>query len=480
MKKVIGITGASGFIGSHLIESLQAVEDVEVIALSRRVTPMMDGAVKGKVTWRRSNGFSYSKLKNSLEGIETLVYLIHSMTPTTALSQGRFCDFDLYLAYNYAKAAQAAKVQRIIYLSGLVPKGENEEELSQHLQSRLEVERVLESFGNSLTILRSGLIIGKNASSFPILERLIRRLPVLVCPSWTLSKTQPIDIKDVLKSIIYCIFSDHTKDRLYDIGGPKVLSYLEMLKQTATVLAKNRLIVTVPFFSAKLSKLWVTKVTGIDSSLVYPLIDSLKHNMVVRKTHQLVVPGHNYTSFNESLANAINRKRKPLMRWIFSNHFRINFSWLENVTSIQRFGNPHGWSGEQIALLYFGWLKSFLRPWIDVDIDDSKRSILFKIGEQITLLKIERSEHYSEVHRSTYFVKSGLLVRNETCPGRLEFCNIEREKLAVVALLDYCPSIPWFIYKFTQALLHLWVMRRFKGHLRLLSLKQKQDVDRIQ
>ncbi len=199
------ITGATGFIGGNLIQKLETNVDIDIIALSRKVPPILEGAHKGRITWRACNGFSLFDVEKATEDCDILVYLIHSMLPTSKLAQGNFSDFDLYVADNFARAAQKNGIKKIIYLSGLIP---HAPQLSNHLQSRLEVENALVQYHNNLTVLRAGLIMGPNGSSFRILENLIKRLPLLICPAWTLSQTQPIDLQDVLVSLEYCVTPD--------------------------------------------------------------------------------------------------------------------------------------------------------------------------------------------------------------------------------------------------------------------------------
>ena len=462
------ITGATGFIGKNLVylisEQIDLKQDFEVIALSRKVPQQMDDAHKGNVTWRRCNGFSLIDVENATRDVDILIYLIHSMLPTSALSQGSFSDFDIYLADNFARAAQKSGIKKIIYLSGFVPKSEK---LSEHLQSRLEVERVLAQYGNDLTVLRAGLIVGKNGSSFKILERLIKRLPLLICPAWTLSQTQPIDLKDVLASLIHCLRNFDKLEAVYDIAGPDVMTYRQMLATTANILGLKRPMINVPFFSPGLSKLWVSKVTTTSTNLVYPLIESLKHEMIARKERQLLLPHHSYTHFKDSLETSLCKEKDGLIRFIVNYNAIINFRLLESASSLQRIRCGTKINGSDIAQEYFHWLPRFFSPFIQVRIkcQNSAEQIEFWLLGIVKLLVLQKNSQRSSTARVLYYITGGALARTDSGQGRLEFREIESEKCIIIALLDYRPSLPWFIYKYTQALVHLLVMNRFAAKI---------------
>lgn len=453
------LTGATGFIGKNLLKILSGNKNLEVIALSRTVSPLMDGAKKDNVIWRRCNGFSLPEVEKATKDADVLIYLIHSMMPSTALTQGTFSDFDLYLADNFSRAASKNKIKKIIYLSGIIP---DCKDLSEHLLSRLEVEKTLSQLGNDVTVLRAGLIIGPSGSSFSILEKLTKRLPFMICPSWTNSKTQPIDLKDVLASLEYCIANYPNLNPIYDIGGPDILTYREMLERTAEVLHKRRYIFNVPFFSPSLSKLWVSRITSTPSNLVYPLIESLKHEMIVDKKQQLVLENHSYTKFLPSLKNGLTQGRDSLGHRIINYNAHINFRWLENVTSIQRIEISNSSSAQEIAEIYFEWLPKVLRPFITITKNDLE--VTFRLFHKYHLLRLKKDSEEDDKTISVYYIVGGILARQTTLNGRLEFRLISSQNVTLIGLLDYRPSLPWFIYKYTQAIVHFFVMKKFNRY----------------
>ena len=184
------IAGASGFVGKALIDAL--TEHLEVIGLSRN--PM---ANRQNFEWRACNLYSLLQAESGVKGADVAIYLVHSMMPAR-LTQASFRDIDLILADNFARACESTGIRQIIYVGGLLPESTD---LSEHLASRFEVATVLGSTGIPVTCIQAGLIVGAGGSSFRILTRLVHRLPIMVCPSWTGSMTQPVAIPDVVDTI---------------------------------------------------------------------------------------------------------------------------------------------------------------------------------------------------------------------------------------------------------------------------------------
>ncbi len=465
----ICVTGATGFIGKNLLKYLERVADthseLEIIALSRRITEQLDGAKKGNVTWRSCNGFSMIEAEKATKGADVLIYLIHSMLPPVSLSQGIFRDYDLYLADNFARACATNGVKKIIYISGLIPENHSPEKLSEHLQSRSEIESTLAQYGTSVTTLRAGLIIGEDGSSFKILERLIRRLPILICPRWTKSKCQPIDLEDVLLSIDYCLKNLENLPSVFDIGGPEILTYENMLKQTAKAMQVKRKLLHLPLISPGLSKFWISQITSVPRHLVYPLVDSLKHDMIVREDFRLKLPGHTYQNFEHSIAKSSERHKDEGWIWQLADlKLEINIPVLKNVSSLQRMTSPKTLTALDVANLYFQWLPKFFRPFIMVNVEEN--DVYFK-APGLTLLHLQKSDKRGDINRVIYYVVGGFLASKKSFNGRLEFRWMPAQKCYLIGLLDFRPALPWMIYKFTQAIVHLFVMNKFSKYLKV-------------
>lgn len=237
MKKIL-LTGASGYIGSHLMEKLK--ENHDIIAISRNIDNKKN---ERNVTWKSADLFDLAEINDVMEGIDTAIYLVHSMMPSAKLTQASFEDMDAILADNFAKAARQNGVKHIVFMSGLIP---NDDQLSPHLRSRLECERILGSYGVPVTTLRAGLIIGSKGSSYPILKTLVERLPALVLPKWAYNQTVPVAIDDVIQGLYKVVSRSPKVNEAIDIGGPLHMTYKDLFKQTAEVLDKRLPMIDLP------------------------------------------------------------------------------------------------------------------------------------------------------------------------------------------------------------------------------------------
>ena len=457
----IVIAGASGFIGGLLLDALKA--DHQLIALGRSKAAAGGTISLEGVEWRSCDLFSLLQTESAVQGAEVGIYLVHSMLPRAKLTQSSFEDCDLLLADNFARAAQKMGVKKILYLSGLIPEGSV---LSKHLESRREVERALASRGSLVTTLRSGLILGAQGSSFQMLYLLVKRLPVMVCPSWTRTRTQCIAASDVIELIQQCIEDPSTPGKAYDIGSPEVMSYRDLMLLLSVTMKKKRLFFSVPFFSPGLSRLWVQLITGGSKNLVSPLVESLRHEMVTRKEALLVLRGKAMMSVGEALRRCLKGIR-PSLRSATRERRRL-LQGKPEVRSIQRLPLPDSKSASWISDEYFRWLPRFLGPLIMVRKDESDEELwLFRIPFLKTpLLRLWRCRERSSEDRQLFYIRGGLLVaRNQSANARLEFRSVLDGEACLAAIHEFKPALSWVLYKYTQALVHLWVMTRFRKHL---------------
>ena len=212
---LIAVAGASGFVGTHL--QMRLSKDYRFRALTRSPNIVERHSGEKTTEWCYCDIYSLPKLTEALKGCDYGIYLVHSMAPSSRLMQGDFEDTDLLLADNFIRAAEAANLQHVIYLSGLLPK--DDEELSPHLRSRAEVETVLKSRSVPVTVLRAGLIFGPGGSSFSMLVNLVRRLPLLLLPAWAKSTTQSVDIENVCEAFELCLRDSALQGGTYDLAS---------------------------------------------------------------------------------------------------------------------------------------------------------------------------------------------------------------------------------------------------------------------
>ncbi len=442
------IAGATGFIGHYLIEELLENTDFNIVALSR--SPMKSHS--DRIQCVQANLYSLLDCEKALVGCDVAIYLVHSMLPSSRLVQGNFSDFDFILADNFAKASKKNGVKKIIYVSGIIPP---KERLSPHLASRLEVEETLKQDNFPLLSLRCGLVVGKKGSSFQIVERLIERLPILGLPQWTRNKLQIIYVKDLVHAIRNGIVDSITGS--FDLGADEVIDYRYILKKVASVKKLNNRFINIPLMSPGLSKLWVRLVTGISGRLIFPLIDSLVHNMTVDQVRR--VPDcliSEFTPVDKALEKSLMEDQYPSLP---IERLKESENKESLVQSVQRLTCPEGWSSKDVSIAYMRWLPQFFYPIIKINrSEDLVKFCILGVSRPLLVLKFSQDRTFEG--RDLFYITEGLLVK-EKKSARLEFRKGPQQGFIIAALHNFRPKLPWVFYKLTQAPVHSFVMGRF-------------------
>ncbi|GEO19687.1 NAD-dependent epimerase/dehydratase family protein [Cyclobacterium qasimii] len=460
-KKVVAIAGATGYIGKWFMDRFK--DQYHIVGLSRKE---VENNPQPEIEWRQVELYSISSTTKALEGVDYAIYLVHSMNASTRLNQGSFEDTDLLLADNFSRAATANAVKQIIYLGGILPKGEPEEEWSQHLRSRLEVEETLSTGTSALTALRASIIVGPGGSSFDMIKNLVKKLPVLICPQWTESETQPISLKDTLTIIDACLGNEEVYDKAIEIGSPEVMTYKEMLIKTSMVMGKKRYVFSVPFFSPGLSKLWVGYFGESPSQLVSPLVESLKHTMTVSKELAFDAAPIDYQNYEEAVKIALETEKEPLLP-----SFKPLNKQKNTVRSFQRLPNNLRKSAYWAANRYMIWLPTFFKSIIIAKEDKERVISLYISFIKVPMLQLSWVKDRSDKKRQLFYISGGWLVSRSNY-GWLEFREVLGGKYIISAIHEFVPKIPWFFYVNTQARLHLWVMNRYAKYLNKIIKKK--------
>ncbi len=464
-KPLVAVAGASGFVGSHLRTHLESHYSFR--ALTRSASVAGADAQASSTEWRRCDLYSLPKVTEALEGCEYGIYLVHSMAPSSRLVQGNFEDTDLLLADNFIRAAESAGLKHVIYLSGLLPSGD--EALSPHLRSRLEVEDVLRSRSVKVTVLRAGLIFGPGGSSFSLLINLVRRLPIMLLPAWVRSKTHSIDIANVCQAFEFCLQDAELQGATYDLGGHRPMTYREMIRRTAQLLGKSAHFVNFPFNCFGLSKHWVSVFGSVPPALVGPLQESLQHDLEARPNALTDRLKDRFVSFEDSFHKSVDAlgQPKPNPRSTTQASDRQLIKQARRVRSVQRMPLPEGWSAQQVATEYGEWLSRRFGGLINAD-KDSKGIVRFSsLGGRTVLLELTPTRYsLGSDRRCAFYISGGVLSREVDPPGRLEFRLFPEQACLIASIHGFAPTLPWWIYINTQARLHLRVMRAYARHLR--------------
>ncbi|MDQ3158030.1 MAG: SDR family oxidoreductase [Actinomycetota bacterium] len=268
------VTGATGYVGGRLVTVLlDQGFDVRVMVRDERKARAHNWSERVEIAI--GDATDSPQVAEALTGIDVAYFLLHSIG-----TGDDFARTERQIAETFASAARSCGVQRIVYLGGMQPEGE---ELSEHLRSRAEVGEILLSSGVPTAVLQAGIVIGSGSASFEMLRYLTERLPVMVVPRWVHTKIQPIAIRDVLRYLAGCATMPAEVNRAFDIGGPDVMSYLDMMQRYAKVAGlSRRRIVPVPVLSPTLSSHWVGLITPVPRSLARPLVESLRNTVVAR------------------------------------------------------------------------------------------------------------------------------------------------------------------------------------------------------
>lgn len=303
------LTGATGYIGQRLLpvllekghEVICCVRDEQRFDISKYNTP--------KVEVVEVDFLQKDTLQNIPVDIDAAYYLIHSMSSP----KGDFEDLEKKSAENFKSRIQQTNAKQVIYLSGII----NEEKLSKHLTSRKQVEEILGAGDFHLTTLRAAIIVGSGGASFEIIRDLVEKLPVMIAPRWLKTKSQPIAIRNVIEFLHGVLMNEETFDASFDIGGPEILTYNQMLIKFAKVRGLKRTIIQVPVMTPKLSSYWLYFVTSTSYKLAVNLVDSMKVEVIARENDLHKKLGINLLTYEEAVQRAFDRiaQQEVLSSW---------------------------------------------------------------------------------------------------------------------------------------------------------------------
>jgi uncharacterized protein YbjT (DUF2867 family) len=356
----IAITGVTGYIGGRLAPRLlDAGYAIRCLARTPKKLRDRDWASRPEVEIQQSDLENLGSLTSSLNGCTAAFFLVHSMTSGTT----DYAQRDRCIAKNFGEAARRAGVRRIIYLGGL---GETGQDLSKHLASRREVEEALASAGVPVTVLRAAMIIGSGSASFEILRYLVERLPMMITPKWVSTPCQPIAVRNVIAYLIGVLSLPETAGQVYDIGGPDVMNYLQIMHIMAEELGlRRRLVIPVPVLTPRLSSYWIHLVTPLSRHIAKPLAEGLKNPVVCRDDRITRLIPQNLLGVREAIKAALSKisEHQVETSWSMAGTIPGDPDWAGGTVyrdtrsqeidapaaavfrAVCRLGGAHGWYG---------------------------------------------------------------------------------------------------------------------------------------
>jgi uncharacterized protein YbjT (DUF2867 family) len=284
----VAVFGATGTIGSALLPLLALRH--EVVAVSRR-QHCGNGA-----TWAIADATDEPAVRRALEGVEVAYYLVHS------LGAANFEERDRQAARKVARAAEQEGVRQLVYLGGL---GDDSPDLSPHLRSRLETAKELAAGSVPVTTLRAAIVVGPGSAGFETIVALVDRLPAMVCPRWVGVPTQPIALADVVRYLDGICGEEAAMGESFDVGGPEVMTYREMIERIAALRHKRPLIVEIPLLTPRLSSYWLHLVTPVNAATARPLIEGLRNATVAKDERIRELVRFELTPFDEAARLAL-------------------------------------------------------------------------------------------------------------------------------------------------------------------------------
>ena len=321
------LTGATGYIGGRLLKLLER-EGVRLRCLTRRPEGLA-GRVSGQTEVFRADVLDRDSLTAALAGADVAYYLVHSMG-----ARGDFAENDRRAAANFATAALENGVRRIIYLGGLgEPAGQ---ELSPHLRSRQEVGEILRTSGAQVIELRASIVIGSGSLSFELIRSLVERLPVMICPRWVATPTQPIAVEDVLEYLLAALDLAEGQSCIFEIGGPDQVSYGDIMREYARQRGLRRLMISVPVLTPRLSSLWLGLVTPVYARVGKKLIEGVRNPTLVRDSAALDAFDLRPRSLHDAIQRALVNEDREF----------VETRWSDALSSG---GEPRVWGGERLG-----------------------------------------------------------------------------------------------------------------------------------
>ena len=458
----VAVAGAGGSIGAVVCRHLAGEYDIVALVGARERVPETES--NPYISWRYCELFSRKQVAEAIAGCDYIVYLVHTRLPTARLDQAESENMDLLIADNVARAASQKGIKQIIYLGGLDPEG-----ASGFPGSRNEVIEALSIYSTPLTVIRAGLIVAPGSHAVRLLVNLATRFPIVLIPRWADNRRQPIAVVDVARAIHNCLGNHETIGKDYEIGGPLILTFRELLKRVSVALTRKQIVISVSYFPKSLYA-WYLRLLDRHAhrDLIKIFVEGLGHDLIPgdNPLQQLVaaksvLPREMIDPYFKKYGQIPPNPRQP-----FFKQYLAGLRSKSNVRSIQRIVLKPGHDATWVADTFFQWLPHFARPFVLCEVDDDGTCRIFFRFPRLHFITLSFQQNHSSADRRMYFITGGLLARGHGgLTPRFEFRDVLQGRYTIAAIHDFRPQLPWVFYVLTQAVIHLIAMRTFQKNM---------------
>lgn len=456
----VAVAGTSGFIGAAVCQALSASH--EVVALTRSMARAGEGAPSASLQLRACDHYSRKELERALEGVDYAVYLVHNRDPSSRLDQAETRDRDLLVADNFARAASRRGVKQIVTRAQLLPGA----------VAPSEREEVLASHGVPLTTLRTSLVVGPGGELTRLLVRMVRTMPWIPLPPTAETGIRPLLVADLVAAIGHCVGDPDAFHQSYEVAGPERVTLRGLLEDAAGECGARPRIQVLPTLGPRgFAALLRLLNPSLHPEFLHTFLATLDAEVQVpQNLVERAVAGHPQT-FQEALRAAV---RAEMATQAAAPPHRAQDDRLirqdARVRSIQRMHLPRGRNAAWMAEHYFAWLGTLLPPLLRTERGESGGWTVFAHPGRLRMLALDFKPTHSSPDRVMYFITGGLLARflgGRT--ARLEFRDFLEGRFTMVAIHDFNPALPWYVYRFTQAVIHGVVMAAYQRHMARLA-----------
>lgn len=452
----IALAGTSSFVGAALAEAMAPRFRLRILTRSMARQVPAEG-----VEVRPCDHFSRKELEAALQGVDSALYLVHNRDPSARLDQARARDMDLLVADNFAWAAERAGVKQILCRAPLLaepdrPAARNARELAEVLGAR----------ATPLTVLRTGLVVGPGGELSKLLARMVRRLPVIPLPRLAETELCPLTLAGFVEAVLHCTGNPESFGRAFDVFGPEPVTLRGMLAEAAALQGRNVRFARWPGMpEALFAALLRLQQPGLHPDFLAYLLDMFAAGTRGEPNPVAERVAARWAPFRESLAAAVMGGPPPQRQ-----HDDDAIRQAGRVRSIQRLHLPEHHDAAWVAERYFVWLGALMRPFIRTErAADGSWTVRQRPGG-LDLLRLEFKPGHSTPDRRMFFITGGALAKvlgGRT--ARLEFRDLLGGRISMVAIHDFDPALPWYVYRITQAVMHGLVMKGFQGHMEQIA-----------